>query len=243
MPQKLKRVWNVVTTVFVVLVVAIAVLLVGVRLFGIKPYTVLSGSMEPKYPVGSMIYVVEVDPLTLKEGDPVTFMLNETTVATHRIIEVIPDEEDPTVVRFRTKGDNNDIPDGDPLHSKNVIGKPLFAIPLLGYVANYVQNPPGRYVALGVCVIMLIACMIPAGDKKGKQPNDLNKERPLESEASAPAEGEGEEPRQALKQEQPVKGNASEPAGGDKPEDNVGVTPQGSQINDPKTNSEEKEDN
>ena len=130
MPTKLKFVWNVVTTVFVVLIVVFAVLLVGVRIVGIQPYTVLSGSMEPTYHVGSLIYVSRnVDPLELKTGDPVTFMLNETTVATHRIIEVIPDESDPTVVRFRTKGDANKDPDGALVHSANVIGKPIFTIP------------------------------------------------------------------------------------------------------------------
>ncbi|MBQ9099435.1 MAG: signal peptidase I [Clostridia bacterium] len=166
MSQQIKRVWNMVTTIFVVLIVLLAILLVGVRLVGIKPYTVLSGSMEPTYHVGSLIYVKEVDPLTLQEGDPVTFMLNENTVATHRIIERIPDETDPTVVRFRTQGDNNDTPDGELLHCKNVIGKPLFTIPYLGYLANYIQNPPGRFVALGACVLLLLAVIFSGSDKK-----------------------------------------------------------------------------
>lgn len=211
MPQSVKRVWNIVTTVFVILIVVMAILLVGVRLVGIKPYTVLSGSMEPKYPVGSMIYVKEVDPLTLRTGDPVTFMLNETTVATHRIIEVIPDENDPTVVRFRTQGDNNDIPDGDTVHSANVIGKPIFSIPYLGYLANYVQNPPGRYVALGVCFLLLLAVILP---------------------------GSGEKKKKDAQEDEPAPDGA-----GESPDAKEGDAPQGSQINDPKTNSEEKEDN
>ncbi|MBR2906548.1 MAG: signal peptidase I [Clostridia bacterium] len=162
MPTKLKFVWNVVTTVFVVLIVVFAVLLVGVRIVGIQPYTVLSGSMEPNYHVGSLIYVSRnVNPLELKTGDPVTFMLNETTVATHRIIEVIPDENDPTVVRFRTKGDANKDPDGALVHSANVIGKPIFTIPYLGYFASYVQQPPGRYIALSGCLLLLIAALLP----------------------------------------------------------------------------------
>lgn len=180
MPQSVKKVWNIVTTVLVVLLVIVVLLLVGVRLFGIKPYTVLSGSMEPNYPVGSLIYVKEVDPLTLKVKDPVTFMLNDTTVATHRIIEVIPDDEDPTVVRFRTKGDNNKDEDGDLVHSRNVIGKPVFCIPYLGYVANYVQNPPGKYVALGACMVLLAAVMIPTFDKKGEE-NEAEADKPAES--------------------------------------------------------------
>jgi signal peptidase len=185
-PQNIKRIWNIATTIFVVLVVLLAILLVGVRLIGIQPYTVLSGSMEPNYHVGSLIYVKKVDPLTLDVDDPVTFMLNENTVATHRIIEKIPDETDPNVVRFRTKGDHNDDPDGSLLHSNNVIGKPIFTIPYLGYLANFVQNPPGRYIALGACAFLLVTVIFSGGEKKpksGKKVTDAeNKDSPNSSD-------------------------------------------------------------
>ncbi len=169
MPKYLRHVWNVISNILLVLVVVAAILLVGVQLFGIKPYTVLSGSMEPTYHVGSIIYVKKVDPLTLKVGDPVTFMINGRTIVTHRIIEVIPDEEDPTVVRFRTQGDNNDTPDGDPVHSKNVIGKPIFTVPLLGYIANYIQNPPGKYVAIATCAFLILLVMFGGGSDEEKK--------------------------------------------------------------------------
>lgn len=50
-------------------VVILAVLLVGTKLIGLTPYTVLSGSMEPEYHVGSVIYVTKVEPEELKERD------------------------------------------------------------------------------------------------------------------------------------------------------------------------------
>jgi signal peptidase len=190
-PQIIKRIWNTATTIFVILIVLIAILLVGVRLVGIQPYTVLSGSMEPEYHVGSLIYVKPVDPLTLNVRDPVTFMLNENTVATHRIVERIPDETDPTVVRFRTKGDNNDDPDGALLHSKNVIGKPIFTIPYLGYLANYVQKTPGRYIALGVCAFLLVTVIFSGGEKKPKAAKESaasSSEKSEESSSDTPEE-------------------------------------------------------
>lgn len=130
--KALKKIWNIVTSVLVALVVLLAVALVGVRLFGVRTYAVMSGSMEPTYPTGSLLYVKRVDPADLKVGDSITFMLDEDTVATHRIIEILPDEEEKDVIRFRTQGDANDTPDGTPVHCKNVIGKPVFAIPYLG---------------------------------------------------------------------------------------------------------------
>lgn len=159
--KTLKRIWNAVTTILVAIVVIIAVLLVGARLAGLQVFTVLSGSMEPTYHTGSLIYVKDADPYELKSGDVITFMLDESTVATHRITEVIPDEEDTTVVRFRTKGDANDAEDGSLVHYKNIIGTPIFTIPYMGYIANYIQNPPGTYVAISAGVILLLLVFLP----------------------------------------------------------------------------------
>ena len=149
-----------VTTILVSIAVIIAIMLVGMRLFGFRLYTVLSGSMEPTYHVGSLIYVKEVETDELKKGDVITFMLGPNTTATHRIIEIVPDEKNPTVIRFKTKGDANSIADEKLVHSENVIGKPAFTIPYMGYVANYIQQPPGIYVAIGVAaiVVMLVFC-------------------------------------------------------------------------------------
>ena len=172
-----KKIWNAVSTLIVVLVVILALLLVGVRVIGLQVFTVLSGSMEPAYHTGSLIYVKDVDPFELEAGDVITFMLNEDTVATHRIVGVVPDENDPNTIRFRTKGDANSFEDGQLVHYKNVIGTPVFTVPGLGYVANFIQNPPGMYYAIAMGVVILLLAFLPdmfdekdKGDpgKKGK---------------------------------------------------------------------------
>ncbi len=170
MSRNLKKIWNVVSRILVALVVLLAIALVGVRLVGIKTYAVVSGSMEPTYPTGSLLYVKSIDVKELKVGDAITFMVDEDTVATHRIIEIIPDEEDSSVLRFRTQGDANETADGTPVHYKNIIGKPVFAIPYLGYFAHFVQNPPGLYLAIGFAVVLVLLVFLPdmLGDDEGK---------------------------------------------------------------------------
>lgn len=161
MGKALLKAWNTVTTILVVMVVLLAMLLAGPRLIGMQVFTVLSGSMEPVYHTGSLIYVKDVDPYTIEAGQVITFMLSEDTVATHRVVEVVPDEEDSTVVRFRTKGDANNAEDGSLVHYKNVIGTPVFTIPQLGYLASYIQNPPGMYLAISAGAILLMMVFIP----------------------------------------------------------------------------------
>ena len=176
MNKTVKKIWDGVTTVLVALVVVLAVLLVGVRVVGMQVFTVLSGSMEPTYHTGALIYVKKVDPFQLQSGDVITFMLDEDTVATHRIVEVVPDDEDPTVVRFQTKGDANDAIDGSLVHYKNVIGSPVFTIPKLGYVANYIQNPPGTYIAIAGGAFLLMLVFLPdLFDDEGDKPKKKKK--------------------------------------------------------------------
>ena len=188
MNKKFRKVWDAFTTLLITAVAILAILLAGVRLFGLQVYTVLSGSMEPTYHTGSLIYVKSVDYKDLESGDVITFMLDEETLATHRIVEVVPDEEDPEVLRYRTKGDANDAEDGSLVHYKNVIGSPVFTIPYLGYVANYIQNPPGTYIAISGGAVLMILVFLPdllgSDEKEEKKPTETKKK-------SAPGKGKG----------------------------------------------------
>ncbi|MBR3319705.1 signal peptidase I [Candidatus Saccharibacteria bacterium] len=140
----------------------IAVVLVGVKIVGIKTFTVLSGSMEPDYPVGSMIYVRPKDYKELKVGDVISYVANnEKTIVTHRIVDIVVDEKDPEVLRFKTKGDANSSADANLVHYKNVIGTPTIAIPYLGYFAHTIQQPPGIYIALVVGTLLLAWAFLP----------------------------------------------------------------------------------
>lgn len=172
MGKTMKKIWNIISNIIVALVVILAIALVGVRLVGLQVFTVLSGSMEPTYPVGSIIYVKDVDYKELEAGDVITFMLDKDTVATHRITEVVPDEEEPDTLRYRTAGDANEAEDGSLVHYKNVIGSPVFTIPYLGYFADYIQNPPGTYVAISVGAVLLLLVFLPdlfSSDDKGRK--------------------------------------------------------------------------
>ncbi|MBR2615388.1 MAG: signal peptidase I [Clostridia bacterium] len=187
MSDRLKKIWNAVTTVLVVIVVLCAVFLMGSRLLGFEVYTVLSGSMEPTYKTGDLLYVKKVDVDSIKVGDPITFVLNEDlVVATHRVVRIDAENE-----RFYTKGDANEIEDNDPVHFKNVLGVPQFSLPKLGYVSNYVQNPPGMYITIAAGAILILLVFLPdlVGNKSAKKKDE--------------EEAEGEEKPEASTEDQP----------------------------------------
>lgn len=168
MERVFKTIGKTLSTALIAVVVLIAILLVGTRLIGFAPYTVLSGSMEPNYHVGSVVYVKKVDPATLKVGDPITFRLTGNIVATHRIIEVhgagTPN------LGFRTQGDANETVD-DITPASSVIGKVVFCIPYLGYVSAFLQKPAGLICVVGTsAAVLIISNVIDAIFEKKKEP-------------------------------------------------------------------------
>ena len=185
--QKLKKVWDILSTVIVALVVVSAVFLMGSRLMGYRVFSIISGSMEPEYSVGDLIYVQSVDPKTVEVGDVITFVLNEDlVVATHRVVRIDTEKS-----HFYTKGDANEIEDGAPVHFNNLIGVPKFSVPLLGYVSDFIQNPPGMYIVIVFGSILLVAVFLP---------DFLKKKKPQEPEVS-PESAEAMEENARLKAE------------------------------------------
>lgn len=169
MEKILKIILKTLSTVLVTVVILLAVLLAGTRVIGLTPYTVLSGSMEPTYHVGSIIYVKDVDPAELNVGDPVTFRLSGGTIATHRIIEIQNDGA--SQLSFRTKGDANKSADGLSPASA-IIGKPVFSICYLGYVSNFLQKPQGIICVVGcTAVVLALSYMVDALFLNQKKPD------------------------------------------------------------------------
>ena len=143
------------STGLVIVSMIFAFLIAGIRIFGVQVYGVLTGSMEPTYPTGSLIYVRRVDADDLRVNDVITFSMSANVIATHRIVEIVPDESNPSIVRYRTKGDANNDVDASLVNASNIIGKVMFSVPQMGYVANFIQHPPGIYVAILICGLMV----------------------------------------------------------------------------------------
>ena len=155
MDQKKIRFLKSLSTGLVIAAMVFAFLIAGIRLFGVQVYGVLTGSMEPSYPVGSLIYVRDAKPSNLRVNDVITFSVTPGVIATHRIVEIVPDESNPTIVRYRTKGDANRDVDASLVSANQIIGKAMFAVPVLGYVASFIQQSQGIYVAILVCGLLI----------------------------------------------------------------------------------------
>lgn len=169
MQGKVARVLNITSTVIVGVMVAAALFLMGMRLFGFQPFAVISPSMTDTYNVGDLIYVQKnVDPATVKEGDVITYVLNEQLdVCTHRVVDIKTNEKGELL--FVTKGDQNNIEDPNPVHEENLIGKPVFAIPLVGYFSVWIKTWTGKIVGGVILLLLIVLVFLPTGKDPKKE--------------------------------------------------------------------------
>lgn len=161
------RLINIITWLFIGISLILTALFTIPSLFGYMPYVVLSGSMEPVYPVGSLIYVAPVDANSLKPGDAITFDRNDAVV-THQVYEVNADSK--TVM---TQGVTNVDSDGSIMHDvepvsfSQVLGTPVFCIPYLGYVNVFCTTMPGILI-VALVALTLIAASYATSDMRRK---------------------------------------------------------------------------
>lgn len=99
------------------------------RVVGLQTFSVISGSMEPVIPTGSLIYVKEVSVDDVKKNDVISFYGKQGSIVTHRIQQIDSDG-------IVTKGDANEDIDLMKVRGSQLIGKVLFSIPLLGYLTQ-----------------------------------------------------------------------------------------------------------
>lgn len=139
--------------IIAIVLVVLLLLLGGVRLFGYVPYIITSGSMDPVYPVGSVVYTEKVEFEQLEVGDDISFYIDESTVATHRIREIIQDEE-----KVQTYGVNNIDADGNQINDAqavdfdHIVGRVRFSLPMVGYVYRVIGTSSGK---AGVMIVIL----------------------------------------------------------------------------------------
>ena len=120
-------------------------------LFGVHPYVVRTGSMEPTIRTGSICFVDQRASLKdVREGDVITYKLGDLYV-THRAVRV--DETGVT-----TRGDANNIEDrGGKVTAENFVGKTVFWVPCVGKLLLYARSASGRWVVGGIFLLFLIA--------------------------------------------------------------------------------------
>lgn len=141
-----------VSGVLLVIVVALAVILIVVpKMSGGAALTVLTQSMEPDFPPGTLIVIRPTPVADIRIGQVLTYQIEsgKPAVISHRVITRTIASDGSTT--FITKGDNNDVADPLPVREAQIKGTLWYAVPWLGWVNNAV-NAGGRAVFVPIVV-------------------------------------------------------------------------------------------
>ena len=137
----------------VYLCIAAGILIAAPIAAGYRPVVVLSGSMEPTYHVGSIIYYKEASFEQIEEGDPITFHAGDgKAMITHRVVE-----KSELTRQFVTQGDANGGPDPNPVSYDDVAGKTSgLTIPYAVYLVSIGRKPAVIAILAAVLVLGMI---------------------------------------------------------------------------------------
>lgn len=153
MKKNAAQIMNITGIVAMILLILICIPFTIPKLFGLRLYGVETGSMEPAYSVGSVVYVADASADEVQTGDVITYMLGSdtTTVMTHRVVEIREAER-----MFLTKGDANELVDAEPVSFDRLIGKPVFCIPNIAPVSAFMNSRAGMAVIVGLFLLVIV---------------------------------------------------------------------------------------
>lgn len=142
----------------VVILLALAVVGLGSsvvpRLAGMQPYAIISGSMEPAYLTGSLVYAEPAAGEELQVGDVAAFWRDEDVVV-HRVEAV-----DAEASELVTKGDANAEIDLRPVPYQHVLGRVVFSVPWVGYFLMAMGSTPGKLLIGWVVLMGAAFCIV-----------------------------------------------------------------------------------
>lgn len=168
----MKKALNIIKTVLVWLIVLIAVgmmifTVISVNtfdrsdrdLFGYKAFIVMSDSMSATdFSAGDLVLVKETDPATLREGDIIAYISQNSNnygeIVTHKIRTLTRDSDgDPG---FVTYGTTTNTDDETIVTYPYVVGKYQLRIPKIGSFFQFLKTTPGYIVCILLPFLLLI---------------------------------------------------------------------------------------
>lgn len=182
-----------ITIVFIVAIILIFSLTLQKMIFkddvpsilGYKILQVMSGSMSGEFETEDTIIIRQIkNESEIKIGDIITFKVDENTLVTHRVVEIVKNEND---TEYVTKGDANNSVDTQKVKFKDIEGKYLFKTIILGKIIKIIQSPIGINFVL--ILPLLIIAIIVINDKDKENKKNMRKEKRLKYELEKTKEG------------------------------------------------------
>ena len=121
--------------------------------FGIKTFTIISGSMEPNISVNDLVIIKEVEKNEIKKGDIISFRINGETI-THRVTNIETDTNGENL--YTTQGDANNIQDYNKIKYENIEGKYIGKIPKIGGILIALKSKEKLTIIIAILLVIYV---------------------------------------------------------------------------------------
>lgn len=151
-----------------------------------RTVTVLTGSMRPNMPAGSLAVVVPVNPSSVKVGDVITYQapIADHRVVTHRVFKILEPGPHPVVV---TKGDANVSPDPWAARLDSApTWRRVAVVPYAGTAIRALRNPQVHRLSVEVVPALLFVSLVAGIWSRGSKQDESDKETPATAAPPAP---------------------------------------------------------
>lgn len=134
--------------------VALALAIALPLAFGARPYTILTGSMEPAISAGDVVIDERISPLSARVGDVVTFRdpEDQSRQITHRVEKI---RRESSHLWFITRGDANNAPERWRIAAGGQLGRVVYVVPWVGHVAVLAKTRLGFMLLVMVPAVLL----------------------------------------------------------------------------------------
>ena len=186
--EKLKKIFkiikSIINTIIVVVVLAFVLIVCLQRFSGNKisflnyrMFTVVTGSMEPKYKIGDVLIAKEKDPSEVKIGDAISYLAEKgeikNNVITHEVVNITQNEKGEYL--FHAKGLINLVED-PVVHESQLYGVVVYKTKLLSFVRKIISTDIGMLLLiiipiLYIIVSEMIAILIEKEEKRREKNN------------------------------------------------------------------------
>ena len=162
----IKKVLNILIVVFVLLFLFVVALQRfsnnKISFFDYRMFTVISGSMEPKYNIGDILVAKEVDSSEIKVGDAISYLGNKgdfkDKIITHEVTKIEKDENGK--YSFRTKGIKYGVEDVYEVSEDQIYGVVVYKTILLSFMYKLISTPIGLLIFVVIPIVYIIVSEI-----------------------------------------------------------------------------------
>ena len=165
--MRVAKCFRILGIIIVIMVIFLCIPFVVPNVIGVNVYEVVTSSMAPELPVGSVVYVQTCKADEVKVGDIISFYVgtDEENIISHRVVEINVDEQG--TFFFTTKGDANSDIDSVPIDIKHLVGKVKFKINNVSWLVRLFDTSTGIIILIGLILISL--CLNIASDLINKK--------------------------------------------------------------------------